>query len=390
MKLEVGRQYRNRAGAVVKIIRDKDEGSRFIDESGDAYTENGEWFTYENYHRELIESVDDVKDRSIEVKKELDVGLTDEMINNLISLQTKYCKLQEQMDETSRIYVDNGIFYSNKTLLAAYNELKKENDQIKEQQIKEIPVGLRSDQVYGLWYYIEKNTMFDRYIDQNDFIDVVQSYLKTQTFAQPEIKEVVVGLTDEQVERLQIELNLEGGWWYKKIQDWLKTQTFAQSYKTDGFAEMQLEECGYEYRKLQSELEQLKTQQFTPDWDNAPEWANWVAQDKNGSWCWYKNEPAFMRAGVWRVDIGESKPVCFSNVQETLQRRPIPPKQKVEIGQVWKHSPVDSKYVIDSLGRVKDEGKYWRDCVTYSSLKDGQFYTRPLTDFLAKFEQVKP
>lgn len=28
-----------------------------------------------------------------------------------------------------------------------------------------------------------------------------------------------------------------------------------------------------------------------PDWNDAPEWANWVAQDPNGSWWWYEHEP---------------------------------------------------------------------------------------------------
>jgi len=28
-----------------------------------------------------------------------------------------------------------------------------------------------------------------------------------------------------------------------------------------------------------------------PSWDNAPEWANWLAQDANGDWYWYKERP---------------------------------------------------------------------------------------------------
>lgn len=29
-----------------------------------------------------------------------------------------------------------------------------------------------------------------------------------------------------------------------------------------------------------------------PSWDNAPEWANWLALDENGEWYWYEEEPA--------------------------------------------------------------------------------------------------
>jgi hypothetical protein len=28
-----------------------------------------------------------------------------------------------------------------------------------------------------------------------------------------------------------------------------------------------------------------------PDWKDAPEWARYLAMDKNGSWLWYENEP---------------------------------------------------------------------------------------------------
>jgi hypothetical protein len=28
-----------------------------------------------------------------------------------------------------------------------------------------------------------------------------------------------------------------------------------------------------------------------PDWKDAPEWANWLAMDEDGSWYWYESEP---------------------------------------------------------------------------------------------------
>jgi len=28
-----------------------------------------------------------------------------------------------------------------------------------------------------------------------------------------------------------------------------------------------------------------------PDWKDAPEWAQWMAMDWDGSWVWYENEP---------------------------------------------------------------------------------------------------
>ena len=28
-----------------------------------------------------------------------------------------------------------------------------------------------------------------------------------------------------------------------------------------------------------------------PSWDEAPEWANWLAMDEDGSWGWFEVEP---------------------------------------------------------------------------------------------------
>ena len=28
-----------------------------------------------------------------------------------------------------------------------------------------------------------------------------------------------------------------------------------------------------------------------PDWKDAPEWANYLAQDKNGEWTWFSHKP---------------------------------------------------------------------------------------------------
>ena len=28
-----------------------------------------------------------------------------------------------------------------------------------------------------------------------------------------------------------------------------------------------------------------------PDWKDAPEWANWMAMDDDGTWFWFENKP---------------------------------------------------------------------------------------------------
>lgn len=29
-----------------------------------------------------------------------------------------------------------------------------------------------------------------------------------------------------------------------------------------------------------------------PDWKDAPEWAQWLAMDEDGQWCWFVGEPS--------------------------------------------------------------------------------------------------
>lgn len=31
-----------------------------------------------------------------------------------------------------------------------------------------------------------------------------------------------------------------------------------------------------------------------PSWEDAPEWANWLAKDSNGTWNWFETIPALM------------------------------------------------------------------------------------------------
>lgn len=68
-----------------------------------------------------------------------------------------------------------------------------------------------------------------------------------------------------------------------------------------------------------------------PRWDDAPDWASWLAQDYDATWFWYENEP---KAGIGREGwIVESesrssvakRPNCQaanSAWKNTLQARP--------------------------------------------------------------------
>jgi len=62
---------------------------------------------------------------------------------------------------------------------------------------------------------------------------------------------------------------------------------------------------------------------FTPDWNDAPEWANYVAMDEDGEWYWYENEPTILFSRYTtdgRCEFIETPKVWKS----TLQSRPRP------------------------------------------------------------------
>lgn len=59
-----------------------------------------------------------------------------------------------------------------------------------------------------------------------------------------------------------------------------------------------------------------------PEWRDAPEWANYIAMDEDGTWWWFENEPRKVGNG-WNFG-GQSSLVFFeySEWSETLERRP--------------------------------------------------------------------
>jgi len=61
-----------------------------------------------------------------------------------------------------------------------------------------------------------------------------------------------------------------------------------------------------------------------PDWEDAPEWANWVTMDADGAWYWFETKPSICSdEGIWVQNIGEVEK-CF-NIKawtETLEQRP--------------------------------------------------------------------
>ena len=210
----------------------------------------------------------------------------------------------------------------------------------------------------------------------------------TEWLEQNQPEPIVVGLSDEQVESLTTHLDcfLEGILTKKDdikftIKDWLKTQTFVQPASlSEDVAEIYALESEVKSKELyinalEKELEQLKSQQLKPNWDDAP---------KESKYC-----------RIYMEFQDKNYHTLKSNVEPLEFERPTPPAPKVEVGQVWEYKSIS--YVVISTGKVKrstvEFGDEWLDCITYAnetvnSDKPITYYTRTLDDFLAKFARV--
>lgn len=62
-----------------------------------------------------------------------------------------------------------------------------------------------------------------------------------------------------------------------------------------------------------------------PSWDDAPEWAQFVAQDQSGAWYWYEYEPS-MLSDQWHEPSDEGRVnqayVLGDGWVDTLEHRP--------------------------------------------------------------------
>lgn len=54
-----------------------------------------------------------------------------------------------------------------------------------------------------------------------------------------------------------------------------------------------------------------------PDWKDAPEWAQWLAQDSDGEWYWFACEPS-IECGTYY----SGGPCAFAGNSTTLHERP--------------------------------------------------------------------
>ncbi len=99
-----------------------------------------------------------------------------------------------------------------------------------------------------------------------------------------------------------------------------------------------------------------------PDWDDAPEWANYLAANKGEQWCWYENDPEYddvsgewIQDGLWMAvnlipmwkDSKETRPeeafnieVALATYAEMIEGRAMKPQSKFSLARMLAGDPV--------------------------------------------------
>jgi hypothetical protein len=140
-----------------------------------------------------------------------------------------------------------------------------------------------------------------------------------------------------------------------------------------------------------------------PNWEDAPEWANFCAKNLTGEWAWYEKEPSMQYGDIstkWTTDGKTVVVIDNTDWKDTLQQRPNTPAPRVEVGQVWTFKTKGSEYIVEEVIVLEGKTKIgeWQDNFTLvvyipanvkGDCKSKDIYRRPLEDFLAKFEQVQ-
>ena len=71
-----------------------------------------------------------------------------------------------------------------------------------------------------------------------------------------------------------------------------------------------------------------------PSWDDAPEWAQWLAMDESGRWWWYEEKPVLQTNYFYWLGskMEESLPVLDKSMvwDESLEQRKIPSPMNID------------------------------------------------------------
>jgi hypothetical protein len=175
----------------------------------------------------------------------------------------------------------------------------------------------------------------------------------TEWFEQNPTESIVVGLTDEQVRNFYRKSNKSWdreGVFVSEYRKWAETETFTQP----------------------------QPQSFQPNWDDAPEWANYYIIEASGTRKWYERSNADKSAYFGKEQADYKNKLIF--------KRPKPLAPKVAEGKYFrKHDEFLQEVDVLHIGDMVVNGDYLSSVVFNIN---GTIRTMTAEDFLAKFERV--
>lgn len=94
-----------------------------------------------------------------------------------------------------------------------------------------------------------------------------------------------------------------------------------------------------------------------PSWEDAPEWAQWLAQDESGEWFWFEAPVEMEEEGEWFEKEGEDGRI------DRASRGATP------AGHNWRDTPEQrpdfDEYRADAIGQNGNDGQHYPDTKTW-------------------------
>jgi hypothetical protein len=67
-----------------------------------------------------------------------------------------------------------------------------------------------------------------------------------------------------------------------------------------------------------------------PDWKDAPDFARYLAMDRDGEWYWYEEKPTIENNELWDAIGAHQLARCPPNWRDTLEERPVHNEHEAE------------------------------------------------------------
>lgn len=282
---------------------------------------------------------------------------------------------EAQIEKLSALLIVNQNFPTKREYFDLISEWCK-SQQFESAQEKVVSVGLSSEKIERLAKYIDSVHVVDA-VDY--WFDLLSSWFNSQTFGSIEEK-------NERLAKFIVEnKGADYDFWIEKLTDWSNSQTFeipsnltnphdgdSITHEIDENTVLSDEAVNTifeEFAKLGNMKDSMVS--IKPSWKDAPEWANWLTMNGDGSWTWFEGTPVVSMPDSkfihrWdhesrREQTIESSSICNTdNWTISIEQRP-----RENNKPSWKDAPHWAKYLVSD-----ENGTWlWLDCDGYLRTK---------------------